>query len=109
MSNLGKLDTEDMERLAIELRMITTDSHDWAKRVGLPVEILDHIGLSGVRSTMHKMREATKEAINEQDPDDDDELVEVKVDIADVVGSSVVAAYILGFETHKQYGGDDAG
>lgn len=106
---MKNIQVDDLERLAIELRMVTENSKDWAKRTGVPDDILNAVGETAIQSMVQSLANTARETLDPNDiTPDEDGMIPVQIDIGGVVGRCCVAAFILGYETHKQYGSDDA-
>lgn len=109
------LTLEDMERLSREICAISDDVSDWAERVGLDSELLDKLGNVACNQAHDLTVEMAKRAFMEgkmesQVTDEDgEEHPAVEMNIGDIIKSACISMFALGFETHKQFGGADAG
>lgn len=109
------LELNDLERLAREIGAHTKDHGAWAESVGLNPQLLEQLGNVAVAAakgdTIAAARERfAEQGINFDDPDFDltdvDETDVVSMNIGEIIKKACVSMFALGFETHKQFGGE---
>jgi hypothetical protein len=93
---------EDMERLAKEIGNNTDNSEDWADAAGFDGELLDQVGDVLTHMACERMEKLAHDSI--RDSFASGFSSGMAVDIGGVIKEACLSSFVLGFETHKQFG-----
>lgn len=106
-----KVTVEDISRLSVELFTANKDAEAWSAEAGIDWEAMTAVIFAIVENVKEAMTEAIKESFNEERTiieTEDQGFVEVgTIDIGAHVASSLMQAFVLGWETRNQYGRQD--
>jgi hypothetical protein len=110
------LDLNDFQRLSNEIGSHTESSEAWAESVGLNPELVESIGdvitnMAYEKASVLAQNAFLETGFDEENGWEEEDAVEAlrgKVNIGGVIKDACIAAFALGFECHKQFGGSTA-
>lgn len=98
---------QDINRLSSEIRAAFSDPEVWAEKVGISIEVLEHLGRCCMAGVTDELLETARRDFGDNPPEEDGEMRMIEVNLNSLLVDACISAFVIGYEAHRQLGDYD--